>query len=99
LQANAVDLNVLGSRSVGYKRTWIGLFVHLNRAEGLADKHDSRFQRNPSKQILDVIVYQSNATRSYEMTNGFRRIRAVDEQARLVQQQCACTQQTAGAAG
>ena len=26
-------------------------------AEGLADKHDSRFQRNPSKQILDVVVY------------------------------------------
>ena len=33
------------------------------------------------------------------MTNGFRRIRAVDEQAGFVKQQRACTQQTAGAAG
>src|SRR6516162_8547163 len=33
------------------------------------------------------------------MADGFRRIRAVNEQARLVQQQRACAQRTAGAAG
>src|SRR5215469_6071872 len=67
--------------------------------ERLADKHDSCFQRNPPIQVFDVVVYQSDATRSDEMTNSFRRIRAVDKQAGLVQQQRACTQQTAGAAG
>ena len=67
--------------------------------QGLADKHDSCLQRNPAIQVLDVVIYQSDATRSDEMTNGFRRIRAVDEQAGLVQQQRACTQQTAGAGG
>src|SRR5215469_6116776 len=59
--------------------------------ERLADKHDSCFQRNPPIQVFDVVVYQSDATRSDEMTNSFRRIRAVDKQAGLVQQQRACT--------
>ena len=58
----------------------------------LADEHDPRFQRNAPVQILDVVVDKPDASGSNEMPDGLRRIRAVNNQPRLVQQQRACTQ-------
>jgi hypothetical protein len=52
----------------------------------LAHKHNSRVHRHSPIQILDVVVDQPDASGRDEMADGFWRIRAVDEQARLVQQ-------------
>jgi len=51
----------------------------LTEIERLADEDDPCFQRNTPVQILDVVVHQSDASGRDEMSDGFWRIRAVNE--------------------
>ena len=81
-------------RRVFFTRT---RFTSLENA--LAGKDDPRFHRNAPVQILDVVVHEPDASGRDQMADGLGRIRAVNEQPRLVQQQRACAQRTAGTAG
>src|SRR5262245_5060096 len=65
----------------------------------LADKYDPRFQRNPPVQILNVLVDETDASGSDEMADRLRRVRAVNEKSRLVQDVRGRSERRAGPAG
>ena len=70
-----------------------------NAYQQLADKHDTRIQRNAPIQIFDIVVYKSDAPGSYKMADCLGRIGPMNDQAGLVKQQRTRTERTAGTAG
>src|ERR1700744_2634127 len=80
-------------------QTTIDQNLLLSRLGELTYKYDPCLDGHPPIQILDVVVDQSDTSGSDEMTDGFRRVRAMDQQTRFVQQQRAGPQQTARVTG